>query len=203
MNFFEKVIYLLVGKMEVKERIEKSALKLFSEKGYRGTSMREIAKMAGVTKPTIYYYFKDKEDLFETILKDELSELLRSVEEKISVGKSVEEKILGFAQGYLGYFKSRQEIVSVILAELLGFVEGKKVIARDYLRSIIEKAKNIFAETKGSLSEVEAENLALSWVGYLNMVILNSLMLKKDWSVEEVTGTLKTVLHFLIQHRLI
>jgi AcrR family transcriptional regulator len=189
--------------MEAKERIKESALKLFSERGYRGTSVREIAEMAGVTKPTIYYHFKDKENLFETILKGELSELIKSVEGKISLAQTLEGKFLGFAQGYLEYFKSRQEVVKVILGELLGFVEGKKVIAHDYLRLIIEKAEEIFSEARGNLSEVEAESLALSWVGYLNMVILNSLMLKKDWSVEEVMGTLKTVLHFLIQHHFI
>ncbi len=189
--------------MNAKDRIKESALKLFSEKGYRGASIREIAERAEVTKPTVYYYFKDKENLFEAALKGELSELLKSVEKGISIAQNLEEKLLGFANGYLEFFKRRQDVIKVILGELLGFVEGKKAIASEYFQSIFEKAKEIFSEAKEGLSDDEAENLALSWVGYLNMLILSSLMLKKDWTTDELTATLKTVLHFFIQHRFI
>ncbi len=46
------------------ERLLASALKLFASKGYAATSIREIIKDAGVTRPVVYYYFKNKEDLF-------------------------------------------------------------------------------------------------------------------------------------------
>ncbi len=45
------------------------ALALFSEKGYDGAGINEIVQMAGVTKPTLYYFFQSKERLFEEILK--------------------------------------------------------------------------------------------------------------------------------------
>ncbi len=44
------------------------ALALFSEKGYDNAGINEIVQMAGVTKPTLYYFFKSKEGLFEAIL---------------------------------------------------------------------------------------------------------------------------------------
>ncbi|MGC9053361.1 MAG: TetR/AcrR family transcriptional regulator, partial [Candidatus Hydrogenedens sp.] len=51
------------------ERLLKSALKLFSEKGYEGTSIREIIEDAGVTRPVLYYYFQNKEDLFRKLVE--------------------------------------------------------------------------------------------------------------------------------------
>ncbi|HOH51706.1 MAG TPA: helix-turn-helix domain-containing protein, partial [Candidatus Hydrogenedentes bacterium] len=49
---------------EAEARLLESALKIFSEKGYEGTSIREIIEGAGVTRPVLYYYFQNKEDLF-------------------------------------------------------------------------------------------------------------------------------------------
>src|SRR5262245_25280353 len=46
-----------------RERILNIALQLFSEQGYEGTSLREIAERLGVTKAALYYHFKSKEEI--------------------------------------------------------------------------------------------------------------------------------------------
>lgn len=51
-----------------KQIILKKAAALFSQKGYERTSMREIAEQSGITKPAIYYHFKNKQALFEELL---------------------------------------------------------------------------------------------------------------------------------------
>ena len=68
-----------------RERLLETAIGMFAEKGYAGTSVREIVEKAGVSKPVLYYYFKSKEGLFLAILdlaedlqKQLLSEILGS-----------------------------------------------------------------------------------------------------------------------------
>jgi TetR/AcrR family transcriptional regulator len=51
-----------------RERLLETAIGMFAEKGYAGTSVREIVEQAGVSKPVLYYYFKSKEGLFLAIL---------------------------------------------------------------------------------------------------------------------------------------
>jgi AcrR family transcriptional regulator len=46
-----------------RERIQRTAIALFSEHGYEHTSLREIAEQLGVTKAALYYHFKTKEDI--------------------------------------------------------------------------------------------------------------------------------------------
>ncbi|MBM3287542.1 MAG: TetR/AcrR family transcriptional regulator [Candidatus Eisenbacteria bacterium] len=53
-----------------RDRILTAAARLHALRGYDGTSVREIAEAAGVTKPLIYYYFPSKETLFATLLHD-------------------------------------------------------------------------------------------------------------------------------------
>jgi len=43
--------------LKTKERLLETAIGMFAEKGYAGTSVREIVEQAGVSKPVLYYYF--------------------------------------------------------------------------------------------------------------------------------------------------
>ena len=54
-------------KVNVKETIITKALELFSAKGYEGVSVSELTEAAGITKPTLYYYFGNKEGVFESV----------------------------------------------------------------------------------------------------------------------------------------
>jgi TetR/AcrR family transcriptional regulator len=65
-----------------RQRLLETATELFAEKGYAGTSVREIVDRAGVSKPVLYYYFKSKEGLFYAILEwaaDAQQEILNEI----------------------------------------------------------------------------------------------------------------------------
>ena len=56
----------------VRERLLVSASRLFAQKGYAGTTVREIVDAAGVTKPVLYYYFGNKEGIYLALMKEAL-----------------------------------------------------------------------------------------------------------------------------------
>ena len=55
--------------------ILKCAMMLFSKNGYEGTSPNEIVETVGITKPTMYYFFGDKEGLLNTLLSENYTKL--------------------------------------------------------------------------------------------------------------------------------
>jgi len=55
---------------EARERILKASVKIFAEKGFDGARMDSIAKTAGVNKALIYYYFKSKKELLDTLVSN-------------------------------------------------------------------------------------------------------------------------------------
>lgn len=61
--------------MQTKEQIMSVALKLFINNGYERTSLTDIAKQIGITKPAIYYHFESKEALFLAVVDGFLTEL--------------------------------------------------------------------------------------------------------------------------------
>src|SRR3972149_257338 len=55
---------------ETKSIIQRAAVVLFARNGYDGTSVREVVHAAGVTQPSLYYHFQNKEGLCRAILED-------------------------------------------------------------------------------------------------------------------------------------
>lgn len=62
-----------VLKDEVRERIRKAALGVFAERGFRGATMPEIARRAGVAPANLYRYYDDKDALFAAVVPDDLA----------------------------------------------------------------------------------------------------------------------------------
>ena len=65
---------------DTRSRIQEIALELFAEKGYDATSLREISERLGFTKAALYYHFKSKEEIVESITADHLSRIEALIE---------------------------------------------------------------------------------------------------------------------------
>ncbi len=62
------------------QAIKEAALRLFSDKGFYSTSTREIIQEAGVSKGTLYWYWKSKEELAFSLVSDMLNDFLEIIE---------------------------------------------------------------------------------------------------------------------------
>lgn len=67
-----------VLKDEVRESIRTAAIKTFTDKGYRGASMREIASLAGMSVGNLYRYFKNKEEMFGYLVQPLIDMFLKA-----------------------------------------------------------------------------------------------------------------------------
>jgi len=62
-----------------KEEIQEKAMELFLKKGYHGMSTTDLCQALGISKPTLYWYFKDKEDILFSVHKDRLESRIRPI----------------------------------------------------------------------------------------------------------------------------
>ncbi len=62
-----------------REAIVNAAIDVFSRKGYTGSSIREICAVAGVTKPVLYYHFRNKGHLFQELMVDSFDYYLKAL----------------------------------------------------------------------------------------------------------------------------
>jgi AcrR family transcriptional regulator len=80
-------------------QIKEAALKLFSEKGFYGTTITQIAEAAGLGKGTIYWYWRSKEELAFSLVEDMLSAFLELIEAARDGEGGFEEKFAELVKG--------------------------------------------------------------------------------------------------------
>lgn len=95
---------------ETKARLIESARAEFAEKGYMKASLRRICADAGVTTGALYFFFKDKEDLFAAIVGRPLDELKAVLLEHFTV-----EKELTMSEVYEHIEKGHDEFSAVMI----------------------------------------------------------------------------------------
>ena len=64
------------------KKIKETAVKIFLQKGYKETKIADIAKLAGISPGTIYIYFKNKKQLFDSLNIPEVEQLRPKYDEK-------------------------------------------------------------------------------------------------------------------------
>lgn len=104
-----------VTKTDTRQAILKAALRAFTEKGYQGASIREIAEEAGSAKPAIYYYFRNKATLYNLLLENSLKEINRGLEEIAGSDAAPREKVLKLVKLHLDYARSEPGSVRLII----------------------------------------------------------------------------------------
>jgi len=93
------------------------ASKHFSKAGFSSASLEEIASEVGITKPAIYYHFKDKSALYEAVLLKHLEPLTKRVEEAVSLKTDVEDKLVAYIEAFGEFLKERSCLAAVLTHE--------------------------------------------------------------------------------------
>lgn len=79
-----------MAKISKKELIVEHARSLFSRHGYELTTLESVAKVCSITKPAIYYHFKDKAALYRAVICPEFTTIAQHIEENTQVGTAVQ-----------------------------------------------------------------------------------------------------------------
>ena len=103
---------------ETRTRILDAALTLFRERGFENTTMREIAKEAGVALGGAYYYFDSKDALVMGFYERSQAELVPLREEAILKAKGLEERLHAAIDVKLKYFAPHRKLLGALSAHI-------------------------------------------------------------------------------------
>jgi AcrR family transcriptional regulator len=133
----------LQPKRDRREDILKASLHLFAERGFHGTSMRDIAREANITEGLIYHYFASKRDLFSAII-DEHSflPLLRTLP-ALADQLDLRALLIVLARGFFDVLRANTELVRVLLQEVQVFPEEKEAFFADAVGQSIGELANV------------------------------------------------------------
>ena len=83
-----------------------SAAKIcFAQFGYDKTTLDDIGKRMGLNKSSLYYYFKNKEEIFTAVVLEEADNIVEELQSEIESKVSPEERIQFYMRKRLGYYK--------------------------------------------------------------------------------------------------
>lgn len=150
------------------EKILDVSWRLFQQKGYRGVSMDEICLQAGITKPTLYYYFHNKEELFARVLERRL----KNFHEAISAAGSLAERLQNVARTILESFESDYSFL-LRDRENLKQPENLARVRVAFRTELYQPINDLMREgiALGELAHQDAELLTLAFLGIVNNFI--------------------------------
>ena len=85
-----------------RDELLRVSAKLFREKGFDGTSIRDISTAAGMHSGSPFYHFKTKQDILVAVMEQGLAEGLRKTEEVMALGIPAEQKLTRLIRAQLG-----------------------------------------------------------------------------------------------------
>ena len=99
-----------LAKQQTRLKVLAAARRLFSEQGYEGATIRDIAAAAGMSTGAVFANFTDKSDLFREIMVDDMEALSAAMRDAATRGRNVEDAVLKiFMAGYT-FYKSRLQL---------------------------------------------------------------------------------------------
>jgi len=175
--------------MDKKEQIVNAAIELFAQKGFEGTSIRDLAAKADVNIAMINYYFGSKDKLFETLVEMK-SASARNVLEELLKDKTLTsiEKVDRIIDSYIERLFKNRQFHRVIHQELmLNQRETLQQIITNVLFPNTLAIKNIIDEgiQKGEFREVDVILTIASLIGTINHVLLSKKFCLKLLDREE------------------
>ncbi|GMQ79612.1 MAG: hypothetical protein BMS9Abin03_038 [Thermodesulfobacteriota bacterium] len=131
-----------IKKKKTRRAIMNAAIKLFSEKGFKNTSVDELAREAGVGKSTIYGYFHTKNEIFLAFCEDQIDFVFSDLDKKRDPDAPLKEQLLTLFMGQFRYVTKNYDFGRILAREMIFpkelTIEKSNDISERYLNALGE-----------------------------------------------------------------
>ncbi len=159
------------GKTVTEVRIVEAAVQLFARNGFKGTSTKDISRLARVNEVTLFRYFPHKADLFRAAAESRLSgvRMGRDLQSKLAAVEPLHVTVPMLTEFLLENFFNSPQLIRLIF--VVGFeVPGADCMVREYLGPFFDVIQGYFERcaAKGWIQDVEPSIATLSLAGVVS-----------------------------------
>jgi AcrR family transcriptional regulator len=161
-----------------RQRLLLAALDLFNKKGYASTSVREIVEAAGVSKPVLYYYFKNKEGIYLEFFKKPFETLDNILEESLHETSNSRERIIRLMDRIFVLFIENLEAARLMYSIYYGPPQGAPFFDFDRCHLKIMDVTCLIVKEgikRGEIIAVDPDIFASIIIGALNFATEDQL----------------------------
>jgi len=177
---------------ETRRQILRAALKRFADAGYAATSVQHIVDDAKVSKPALYYHFKDKAGLFQALVHEAHDERYRILREASARGGDIRAQLENILAALFDYFGQHRELMRISFATMFaapGEVPANLSYADkcernfEFVHSLIQRAQK-----NGELDRrFDSQELAFGFYGLANFHLVANIV-SPDFAPDVLTA---------------
>lgn len=134
---------------ESRAAILNAAVREFAREGVSAARTDAIAHSAGVNKALLYYYFKDKESLYQAVLNEVFSGVRAAIENALAQDLPPKERLCAYVRAHFDYIASHPSYPRIVHAEFLSATKHParlQRVAREYFRPVFAGIASLLQE---------------------------------------------------------
>jgi len=164
-----------------RQQILQAALKRFADGGYAATSVQQIVDDAQLSKPALYYHFKDKAALFEALVHEAHDERYRVLQEAAAVGGAFAEQAERMLNALFDLFRQNRELMRIAFATAFA-APGEIPPGLEYATKCERNFEHVHtlikqAQARGELNRrFDSQSLAFGFYGLANFYLVTHLV---------------------------
>ena len=157
------------GYNDQREMILEQAAHLFARRGYPSTSMNQVAEACGLSKATLYHYYKDKYSLLVSIAEGHVSRLQALVVDVEAEPLAPEQRLRELIRRIVEEYADAQEAHRVLTEDVKFLDEADRERVLDHERDVVSGFARAVAEVRGESLQAElSKPLTMLLFGMIN-----------------------------------
>ena len=171
--------------------IAQAAKEVIAESGYQRATLEEIAQRAGMSKATIYIYYKNKDDLFLQVVEELYDAVTATTTQEAKTSKPPLEKLYGIVHSKMAFFERERDFFRIYLTEKHGLEVAPKDPHKQALRDMYLQGVQTLAKViqegidAGDLRQMDSRRLAFFIQEMMSTVLVQRIQGKARTSVQE------------------
>jgi AcrR family transcriptional regulator len=167
-----------------RRQILRAALRRFANGGYAATSVQQIVGDAKVSKPALYYHFRDKAELFQALVSEAHDERLQVVREAAARGRDFRGQLVEIIAALFDYFHKNRELTRIAFATAFSapgeVPSGLRYLEKcqrnlEFIHSLMKRA-----QAAGELDDrFDSRDLAYGFYGQTNFYLTAHLLMPR------------------------
>ena len=174
-----------VNHSATRQQLLRAALKHFANGGYAATSVQDIVDDARLSKPALYYHFKDKAGLFQALVHEAHDERYRLLCEAAGQARDIRGQLEGILSVLFDYFHKNRELMRISFATMFaapgevpaGLCYADKCERNfEFVHALIRRAQK-----QGELEKrFDSREMASGFYGLVNFYLVSHLVMHDD-----------------------
>jgi len=161
----KKMSYKAIKENIIKDTIQKAAVQVLTHYGIQGFTMDKVAQVAGIAKPTLYAYFKDKDHLLRATFHSSVVEIAKELLPLLDSGLAIPEKLEKLALKIQCYFNENRDLFKIFVYDHQVVKAHAKKFMSEY-QTLVKKLTGVIEEgmATGIFRALDAEKMAFIFV---------------------------------------